>query len=162
MKMAMIELVGQLQKKCCLSRSIRRCFWVFQQSQKRIGKPIVRSYNSSTHHRNNCLDTPLVRCFNCSPRWGDSKCSICDSKNSTFQKIDQHLNDRQKRIGVKMLEVKEAFKGGMSAKKCMKSAKTSKPTATWDIRKLVEMCTSKLWRWKKYFVSNKIRKLQIR
>jgi hypothetical protein len=29
-----------------------------------------------------------------------------------------------------MLEVKEAFKGGMNAKKCMKSVKTSKPTAT--------------------------------
>jgi len=56
-----------------------------------------------------------------------------------FDCLKAELNDRQHRVLKRMLENGEdGFEGGMSARKYMKIAKTSKATATRDLQDLVE------------------------
>lgn len=56
-----------------------------------------------------------------------------------FDRVKIQINDRQLKILQRMLENgPHSFEGGMSAKKYVKIAKTSKPTATRDLQDLVE------------------------
>jgi Fic family protein len=60
-------------------------------------------------------------------------------KVKLFDRIRDQLNDRQMKVLKRMLkEGPDGFQGGMSAKKYMAIAKTSKPTATRDLQSLVE------------------------
>lgn len=57
-----------------------------------------------------------------------------------FDAYQSCLNERQTKVVQRMLaEGREGFKGGMSAKKYVTIANTSKPTATRDMQSLVEM-----------------------
>lgn len=55
-----------------------------------------------------------------------------------FEKYDKELNSRQLKVISKMCET-PVFEGGMSAKKYMSIARTSKATATRDLQQLTEM-----------------------
>ncbi len=57
-----------------------------------------------------------------------------------FDKHDQNLNERQRKVINRMLEEgPDGFKGGMNVKKYMSIANISKATATRDLQNLVEM-----------------------
>lgn len=56
-------------------------------------------------------------------------------KTNFFVQHNDYLNDRQKKVLQKMTE-NETFEGGMTAKKYMSIAKTSKATATRDLQEL--------------------------
>lgn len=59
-------------------------------------------------------------------------------KVKLFDRIRNQLNDRQLKVLQRMLkEGPEGFLGGLSAKKYIAIAKTSKPTATRDLQDLV-------------------------
>ncbi|MCE7070681.1 Fic family protein [Dyadobacter sp. CY327] len=61
-------------------------------------------------------------------------------KTQFFDQHKERLNERQLRVVQRMLEAGPAgFDGGMSAKKYMSIAKTSKATATRDLQTLLEM-----------------------
>lgn len=61
-------------------------------------------------------------------------------KAKLFNRYQELLNDRQLKAVKRMLdEVPKEFKGGMTAKKYMRITQTSKPTATRDLQKLVEL-----------------------
>lgn len=61
-------------------------------------------------------------------------------KTHFFDRHKNQLNDRQVKVIQKMLEAgRNGFEGGMSAKKYMSIAKTSKATATRDLLTLVEI-----------------------
>lgn len=55
-----------------------------------------------------------------------------------FDKYDNQLNDRQRKVILKMMESDKPFEGGMKAKKYMSITKTSKATATRDLQNLVQ------------------------
>ena len=60
-------------------------------------------------------------------------------KTKLFERIGDLLNDRQLKVVRRMLkEGSSGFHGGMSAKKYMAIAKTTKPTATRDLQDLVK------------------------
>ena len=60
-------------------------------------------------------------------------------KTKFFDAYQDHMNERQLVVIQRMLKDGEnSFEGGMSAKKYMKIAKTSKPTATRDLQDLAE------------------------
>ncbi|MCE7043591.1 Fic family protein [Dyadobacter sp. CY312] len=60
-------------------------------------------------------------------------------KTKVFDQYATQLNERQIKVTKKMLEAGEdGFEGGMSAKKYMSIAKTSKATATRDLQNLLE------------------------
>lgn len=62
------------------------------------------------------------------------------SKARFFEKFSERLNPRQEKVLNRMFEAgPDGFKGGMSAKKYMSIAKTSKATATRDLKELVDM-----------------------
>jgi len=59
-------------------------------------------------------------------------------KTKLFDRVRGQLNDRQAKVLRRMLEEgPDGFRGGMSAKKYMAIAKTTKPTATRDLQDLV-------------------------
>jgi len=61
-------------------------------------------------------------------------------KVNFFDRFKDRLNERQEKVIRRMLEEGRAgFRGGMSAKKYVTIAHTSKPTATRDLRNLVEI-----------------------
>jgi Fic family protein len=61
-------------------------------------------------------------------------------KTKFFDKFKNELNERQLKVINRMLEEgPEGFTGGMSAKKYMSIAKTTKSTATRDLQKLVAL-----------------------
>ncbi|MDR0508055.1 MAG: hypothetical protein LBH32_14765, partial [Dysgonamonadaceae bacterium] len=56
-----------------------------------------------------------------------------------FDKFKAQLNERQTKAVNKMLDAgKDGFEGGMTAKKYISIAKTTKATATRDLQELVE------------------------
>jgi Fic family protein len=60
-------------------------------------------------------------------------------KAKFLDRFKSQLNERQLKIITKMLDYGiEGFKGGMTAKKYMSTAKTSKATATRDLQDMVE------------------------
>ncbi len=60
-------------------------------------------------------------------------------KSKFFERFNDRLNERQILVINRMLsEGPKGFEGGMSAKKYMAIAKTTKPTATRDLQNLVE------------------------
>lgn len=60
-------------------------------------------------------------------------------KTKLFDQVGDHLNDRQTKVLRRMFaEGPKGFEGGMSAKKYVAIAGTSKPTATRDLQDLVE------------------------
>ncbi|MEJ7770035.1 MAG: Fic family protein [Chitinophagaceae bacterium] len=61
-------------------------------------------------------------------------------KSKFFDRFKSVLNERQEKVIRKMLDAgPEGFKGGMSAKKYISIARTSKATATRDLQNLLEM-----------------------
>ena len=59
-------------------------------------------------------------------------------KVKLFDRVRDRINERQLKVLRRMLkEGSEGFEGGMSAKKYIAIAKTSKPTATRDLQDLV-------------------------
>lgn len=62
------------------------------------------------------------------------------AKTKLLSTLSQKLNERQEKVLVRMFaEGVEGFKGGLSAENYIKIAKTSRATATRDLRELVEM-----------------------
>lgn len=59
-------------------------------------------------------------------------------KMKFFDKFDEQLNDRQRKVILKMLATNQPFKGGMRTKKYIAITKTSKATATRDLQDLVQ------------------------
>jgi Fic family protein len=55
-----------------------------------------------------------------------------------FDKFDEQLNDRQRKVILKMLAMDKPFEGGMRTKKYISITKTSKATATRDLQDLVQ------------------------
>lgn len=67
-------------------------------------------------------------------------------KTRFFDRYKGKLNERQLRAITRMLkEGPQGFEGGMSAKKYMAIAKTTKPTATRDLQDLVEVGAFKMY-----------------
>ena len=61
-------------------------------------------------------------------------------KVKLFDRYESQLNDRQLKAVKRMLkEGPKGFEGGMTAKKYMRISQTSKPTATRDLQKLVDL-----------------------
>jgi Fic family protein len=61
-------------------------------------------------------------------------------KTKLFDSYRERLNDRQLKVVNRMLqEGPQGFEGGMTAKKYMRIAQTSKPTATRDLQKLLDI-----------------------
>lgn len=62
------------------------------------------------------------------------------NKSKFFDRLKQVLNERQLKVVRRMLDAgPEGFAGGISAKKYMNIAKTSKATATRDLQNLLEL-----------------------
>lgn len=67
-------------------------------------------------------------------------------KTKFFDTYKDQLNERQIKVVNRMLkEGHKGFEGGMTAKKYMSIAKTSKPTATRDLQKLLELGVFKVY-----------------
>lgn len=61
-------------------------------------------------------------------------------KTKLFDNFKKQLNDRQLKIVKRMFqEGPQGFEGGMTAKKYMRIAQTSKPTATRDLQKMLDL-----------------------
>ena len=70
----------------------------------------------------------------------ENQISFTLKKTKFFNRFEKHLNERQlKVIRVMFDEGTKGFEGGMSAKKYMAIAKTSKATATRDLQELVKI-----------------------
>jgi Fic family protein len=60
-------------------------------------------------------------------------------KSMFIDRYKLQLNERQMKMLLKMLESSNGFEGGMSAKKYISITKTSKATATRDLKQLLEI-----------------------
>ena len=69
----------------------------------------------------------------------ETKIEFTLKKTKLLDQVQSILNDRQLKVLLRMLKERpEEFKGGMSAKKYMTIAKTTKATATRDMQDLVK------------------------